>query len=86
MGVQIETLKDGDNATFPQKGQKVGREKYSEDSQVMVRSLITVVLRSPVTMSSPWRAGRRLTAPETAGVPSCSLSARRRLLKAGSRA
>ena len=40
MGVQIETLKDGDNATFPQKGQKVGRDKYSEDSQVMVRSLL----------------------------------------------
>ena len=30
MGVQIETLKPGDGTTFPQSGQKVGREKYSE--------------------------------------------------------
>ena len=30
MGVQIETIKAGDGATFPQKGQKVSKDQADE--------------------------------------------------------
>ena len=40
MGVQIETLKPGDGVTFPEKGQKVGRNEYYEvrSGQVLLMS------------------------------------------------
>ena len=47
MGVQIETLKPGDGATFPQAGQKVGRQKYLE---VRSGQVIVTVVRSLAIM------------------------------------
>ena len=66
MGVNIETIKAGDGATFPQKGQKV--TKYN---LYHLRSH-KIWPRSPAIMSWLWREERRWIAPVTAAGHSSS--------------
>ena len=68
MGVQIETMKEGDGVTFPQKGQKVSFTHLSSQEHCS-----DAYSRFPATMCWPWRMARRLTAPGTVAGHSSSL-------------
>lgn len=58
MGVQIETIKAGDGATFPQKGQKVGHTVKADGKNVHAE-IVTGFL--PLRADSgEWKEGGQL--------------------------